>query len=67
MQNPQTQKPHKADGSSQIFNDLVQSLRNAFSKLYRDNASLVIVFVFIVLICCYIIFRAINSVKYPNQ
>jgi len=61
MQNPQTQKTHKGDGSSQIFNDLLKSLRNAFSTLYRDNAPLVIVFIFIVLICCYTVFRAISS------
>jgi len=57
----QTQKTTKGDSPSQAFNDLLKSLKNVLAELFRVNPSLVITFIFILLICCFVLFRAINS------
>ncbi len=60
-QKTQSQKAAQGDGSSQVFNDIVKSFGNVLTTLFRNSPSLVIVFVFIILICLFILFRVINS------
>ncbi len=60
-QQKQTQKPHKSDGTSQAFNDLVKSLLSLLEKIVRDFSGMVGVFIFALFISVYLILRAINS------
>src|SRR5258706_11779723 len=62
MQNPQTQqKPRKGNTTSQAFNDVLSSLLAVVEKLIRDFSALVLVFIFILFILAFLLFRAINN------
>ena len=56
----QKQKTTKSNTTSQHFNDVVKSLAVTLEKLYTSNPTLVIFFIFFLLICFYLIVRAIN-------
>ncbi len=59
-QQSQTQKTKKDDTSAQIFKDLLKSLGAVFEKLYKEHSSLVILIIFILLLCGFVLFRTID-------
>ncbi len=62
MQTPQAQQqPRKGNTTSQAFNDVLSSLLGVLEKLIRDFSPSVIVFIFVLFILIFLLFRAINS------
>ena len=57
----QTDQPDKSDGLPKHFNNMMRSFLSVFKKLYRDQPSLVTIFIAIVLLCSYFLFKAINN------
>src|SRR6266852_4715398 len=57
---PQIQKPVKDDTVSQHFNDVVRKLIVVLDTLYKNNPVLVIIVVFILLFCFYVLSRTID-------
>ena len=57
---PQSKTNVNDDNISQHFNDVLKSLAVTLDTLYKNNAQLVISIIFFVLICLFVLFRAIN-------
>src|SRR5258708_910476 len=57
----QTQEPVKDDTISKLFNNTMGAFKAVVQKLYRDHPSLVLSFIFFLLICVYFLFKVINN------
>jgi len=57
----QTQELLKEDTISKLFNNTMGAFKAVIKQLYRDHPSLVLFFIFFLLICVYFLFKAINN------